>query len=392
MATPQTLTYYQTSTEPTKLKALGYKIFFKLFGFIGRLYLKRFFTDIKISGEENLKGGPKLVLMNHSCPLDPLLITFFGGRPLQWLITEAFMQKKIPGKLASFFGQIAKRKIDFDTTPIQLMKKWSECGLNVATFPEGRFSWDGTPSPLLPGLDHLVKYLDLPVVIVTLKGGHRVKPAWAQRYRRTAIEIRIGSPRHFSSKDQITETIKNSLFPSEFLRGQEDFSQSALALGLSQHLRFCPGCGSDQSLSDRDNEIHCHYCNESWEVTLENHLKGKNQSLSISEAFSRSYQQIEKRFSEETFQFSSIGEVELIDMAPKKWQKILTGQLIITNKGIQIGKQFIPSAKIYAFCLEWGDLIVIKTRLDRFALRMESDGRPCFIKAIEKITGKYASV
>src|SRR5687768_9997734 len=80
-----------------------------------RWFLRRRFDRVEISGREHLVGdGPLLVLANHCHVLDPVLLTAYAGRPLQFLITEPAMFAGPAARFLAWFGQVPKRKLDSD--------------------------------------------------------------------------------------------------------------------------------------------------------------------------------------------------------------------------------------------------------------------------------------
>jgi 1-acyl-sn-glycerol-3-phosphate acyltransferase len=358
-----------TSTEPSKLKLLAYRLFHILFGWMGRLYLKTFFNKVEVEGTEHLKGGGKLVLMNHSNPLDPVLITFFGRQPLQFFITEAFMQGGFASKLASAFGQISKRKLDMDTTSIKLMKAWLDLGANAAMFPEGLFSWDGKPSPLMQGVDMLTKFMNVPVVIVKLTNGDRVKPAWAKTFRKTSIKISIQPPKTFEKGENVLEYLQKELHVDCDQHERYPVTGDDLSYGLKKLLRYCPHCSHERTLVENQNTLSCIECNHSWEVTPENILKADT-PLTIGDALNKTYQKLDTLKN-----IVSSGDVEVLDLTKLHWSSITKGALHFDNEVFTINDWKLNKNEILAHTLDWGDLIILKTRRQRIALKMPNDSR-----------------
>ena len=371
---------FQTSTSPAAWKVKAYRVFYFFFGGIGRLILSRNFDSIETIGEEHLRGGAKLLLMNHSCPLDPVLITFFGRQPLQFLVTEAFMQGSFASKLGSAFGQISKRKLDFDTSSIRLMKQWCDSGGVVATFPEGQFSWDGKPGALMPGIEQLIQYLKVPVVIVNLENGNRVKPAWATFSRKTSIKITINPPIVFKKEDKCAETIVNQLFKG---RAQFDSRGENLVSGLKKHLRFCPSCSKDKTITENLDILFCKSCDNSWEVNANNEVLGPK-IKSSSEFIDNLYQQLDVFWSDEKA-YTSVGEAELIDITKSKWIFKTRGKFHMDEKKIRISQTEILCSDIQSHTLDWGDIIIIKTRFDRYAVKLPHDSRIIISYLLDKV-------
>ncbi len=361
---------YITSTTPTKYKLSIYRFLNFILGPLGRFLLRRKFNDIHVTGTEHLRGGPKLLVMNHSCPLDPVIITFFGRQPLQFLITEPFMQGGLGSKIASSLGQITKRKLDLDPSSIQLMKRWSDLGAHVALFPEGKFSWDGDPSPLMPGLDSLIKYLKLPVVCVHLANGNRVKPAWARFMRRTSISIHIHPALTLESEKDIVESIKTRIFPESSM----SFPSSGINLadGLARIVRFCPKCEADSTLTDTGNVLVCKSCNERTEVDADNSV--------IKPLLAKTYLLLDRLSS-----LQSIGDVALFNATKKDWVLLSENKLNVNFEGVFLGDFHLSPTEIIDHTLDWGDFIILKTRKQRYALKLPHDSRLIFDHLIKKI-------
>ncbi len=371
-----------TSTKPSIFKLKIYAVIFFFINGIVKQYLKSFFYKIEIEGKEHLQGGAKLLLMNHSCPLDPLLITFFGGRPTQFLITEAFMQGRFSAKIASMLGQIAKRKLDFDTSSIRLMKKWCEQGALVATFPEGQFSWDGKPSPLMPGIDQLVQYLDVPVVTAHLSNGEKVKPAWAKNYRKTSIKITINPQKKFEKGENIAQYIEDKIFFKSKAKIQFESVGNNLSSGLKKILRYCPSCHSDGMLLEIEDNLECSQCLKSWTITADNKVLGEK-FKEVSDLFNNLYEILDKLWTA-SYTFKSVSEVEIINISKGAWKSLDKGQMELKDHKLIIGSFTLSLKEIQSHTLDWGDLIILKTRLERFAIKLPSDSRAIVSYLLDK--------
>lgn len=378
---------YLTSTDPAKWKLNAYKVFYLLFGWIGRIALSRNFQSISIKGKEFLSGEPKLVLMNHSCPLDPVIISLFGRQPLQFLITESFMQGSFLSLVASYLGQITKRKLDYDMTSIRLMKEWSSCGANVALFPEGQFSWDGEPSMLMPGLDQLIKYLNLPVVCVHLDNGKFVKPAWANSSRKVPIDITVHSP--ISPKYIDLETIENLIFPKfqpkSKIKASDIKHRNNLMEGVARTIRFCPSCGKDQSIKDFENSLSCNSCKKSWEINELNTILDKEtgEAFTTRDLFEKTKENINSYIIlNKTIQ--SISDVKLSNITKAKPEPVGEGVLTITEKDLLIGNNNFSLNEIVDFTMDWGELILFKTKYERYSIKFtEEDSRFVFCHLLD---------
>jgi 1-acyl-sn-glycerol-3-phosphate acyltransferase len=374
-----------TSTRPKKWKLKIYKIFYILFGPIGRYFLKCKFHNIEINGIEYLQSGPKLLLMNHSCPLDPLIITFFGRQPLQFLITEAFMQKGPLATIASLFGQISKRKLDFDNSSIRLMKQWCDEGAIVAMFPEGQFSWDGSPNPILPGIEQLISYLKVPVVCVNVENGQYVKPAWATFYRKTSIKINIHQPLDPNEMVVTQQLVETQIFKKN--EAQYLCEGENLAIGLKKHLRFCPECKADNSLVENNNILNCFECELELKVQTDNMITivKDNKKTHIKEYIKELESFLDHIWMKDK-EIYSLGNCELIDITKAKWVHKDSGKLKMNVESLTVGDTRIGYSDIQALTMDWGDHILFKTRYERFAVHLPSDSRIVFCYLLSKAT------
>ncbi len=371
------------STKPEKWKLHFYNAFIFFTGPIFRFFLSRKFSSIEVEGKEHLEKGPFLLVMNHSCPIDPLLITFFGGKHLQFMITEVAMLGGFMSKLGHFFGQISKRKLTFDFTSIRLMKQWLDLGGRAAVFPEGVFSWDGKPNPLVNGIDGLIKFLNVPVVTVNLQNGDCVKPMWADNYRKTAIKIKINAPITFKSSDNIEEIIKDKIFgrgnQSKFVSKSTGIN---LSHGLSKHLRYCPTCNDDNSLKDNNNSFSCTSCKSEWLLDGNNNVVGLHNT--ISELFQESYRISFERFSE-SLEFKTLNNVSLFNVNKPKWEKLSDDILLLNKHKIIIGDVEIDIEDIEGFIIDWREIVIVKTRKNRYALQMLNDSRAIFCSLLGRV-------
>ncbi|MCM0605639.1 MAG: 1-acyl-sn-glycerol-3-phosphate acyltransferase [Xanthomonadaceae bacterium] len=375
------------SIEPTRMALRRNEALLKTTGPLVRFALKKYITQIEIQGQEHLANGSNLVLMNHSNAFDPLLLTFYGRRLIHFLVTEPYMSDRPIAKLAASFGQITKRKLDNEARSIRVMKKWSDLGGSAGMFPEGQFPWDGMPLPLQPGLDQLIRYLDMPVVTVRLINGDRLWPAWAKHPRRTGIRIEVDPPKKFVLGEDIEKWISERLrvdpgtcvrFPSQ---GKN------LSEGLAQFLRFCFSCGDDQSLEDKGDELKCTSCKTTWRVTAENELASPSETLSIRDVWNKIKQDLTQKW-EPAVVLQSLGNVTVFDASKAEWVPLDSGSLSIQSETLQIGRWNFKLKDLLAHTLDWGDLILLRSHRKRFAIQMRSDSRAVFTLALDTALAK----
>lgn len=375
-----------TSTAPAKWKLTFYRCFIFLLGPIARFLLGRNFSSIEVVGKENLRGGPYLVLMNHSCALDPLLLTFFGEQPLQFLISESFMRRRPASRFISLFGHVAKRKLDFDPGSLQLIKRWIDCGASVALFPEGVFSIFSEPSPLMPGLEQLVRFLNLPVVIVHLSNGDRVKPLWAKAQRKTKIKITIHPAHAFTKTDAVLPVITQKIFSVDGALDVYPSDSKQLALGLSKALHICPTCDRPDGLTDNGNQLVCTQCKDSWQINGDNSVTHPRDHK-VKDLFIKSFQKTVSVWCDKKV-VQSQHPVIVYDISKAGWVKHEQGHLIFNDTAVSIDSLSIPYSDIQAHTQDWGEVIILKTKAKRWAIEIPHDSRAHFVNLLDYILTK----
>ncbi len=369
--------------EPTRFARCRLNGLLRIVGPIVRVLLRRYVAGVEVVGREHLDGGPYLVLMNHACPFDPVLLTFYARMVPHFLVTEPFMADRPAARFAAWLGQIPKRKLEPDARAMRMMKRWCGVGGSVATFPEGQFPWDGIPLPLQPGLGDLVRYLEVPLVTVRLINGDRLWPAWAKSPRRTRLRIEIDPPRKFEGAEATDSNVE--AYVAERIRVDPDecvrwpATGKNLAEGLARFLRFCFACGADEALV-------CAGCGGRWEVSGENRLRGPAGEFSIAEAWAKVRSALDRRWSKGTVDLIGLGEVSVIDASKPQWKPVTRGKLALAGGILSVGTWQVPIADVVAHTMDWGDLILIRTRRQRIALRLPDDSRAVWTYAFDRRT------
>lgn len=391
--------------EPSRAALVRNRFLLGVVGPLARLGMKKQVRGIQVRGRENLAGpGPKLVLMNHSNPLDPLLFTFYSGHMIHFLITEPYMTRRLFSRVASFVGQITKRKLDTDTRAIRTMKQWCALGASVAMFPEGQFSWDGKPLPLQPGLDQLIRYLDVPVVIVRLINGDRLWPAWAKHPRRTELRLEIDPPirfgAEFSAPGAIEAEVARRLYVDPDHCERFPAVGERLAEGMAQFLRFCFSCGADRvgsrgfgsvsgvgsvsdrsagkgtdqgpshgvgtasgvgsvsALTDQGDVLSCRACGGTWAVDTENELTPKilgagatgatgatdvgsrGAKISVATAWTKVREGLKSKWTGGV-NLDSLGVVTVFDATQQQWVRVDEGKLFLRGSDTRHGSDTV---------------------------------------------------
>ena len=239
------------------------KVFRFFFGPIFRIYYQ--FRRKKISLK---KGGPYLVLANHTAEFDIIFTDMLFDKPLYFVASEQLLNSgKGSWFLKFFFNPIPKSKSMADLAVVKRMVSVRNEGGNIAIFPEGNASMHGGPASIPPGMGRLIKFLGMPVIFLNIHGLYLSAPRWAY-YRKfgpsTIVEKRRLIPEQYASLsaeelDQIVHEALDvnayqSVFPFAHYRGKK------CAEGLHKLLFTCPQCQGVLSTYSNDNVLSCHQC------------------------------------------------------------------------------------------------------------------------------------
>jgi 1-acyl-sn-glycerol-3-phosphate acyltransferase len=353
-------------------------------GWLFRLALRPWVQGVDVQGLEHLATGPRLVMMNHSSVFDPLLLQFFTRRPIQLLVTEPFMTTGVPARIARWWGQIPKRKLESDTRSLRTLKGWCRVGGAAGLFPEGEFPWDGHPLPMQPGLGQLISYVEAPLVTVRVINGDRLWPPWAKHPRRTKLRMEIDPPKRFEPGEPIEPYVVSRLHVDPETCPRWPAHGKRLAEGMTKFLRHCPECGADASLSDEGDELACASCKRRWTVTSDNRLHRGGEVMTIAEVRRRVSAHWSERWRRDRA-YRSRGPVNVIDVSRAETVHVATGELHLDSGGrLRVGDWQLDLRTLLAHTMDWGDRIVLRTQRQRLALRMPHDSRAIWTFAIDE--------
>jgi hypothetical protein len=321
--------------------------------------------------------------VNHSHVLDPFVLALYAGRPLQFMITEPALFDWWPARVVAWTGQVPKRKLESDTRSVRLLKKWGQLGGTVVVFPEGRFPWDGRLLPLQPGLSHLVQYLDLPVVTVRQINGDRFWPPWAAVPRRTSLRYEIDPPIRFGPDDDIEAEVTKRLTVDLERCPRFPVTGKDLARGLARLLAVCPSCGARHRLVDEGDELRCDSCQRRWSVGTDNVLRGDGDELDVGAALRRSCEQLQRQWTGRA-SYRSAGTVLVMDASGETWSELDEGTLTLDDGRLRVGAWTVEVSDVLGHTIDWGNLLLLRTRRQRLALAMPADSRAVWTFAIEE--------
>lgn len=135
-------------------------------------------------------SGGLIIAANHQTYIDPCWISCPIKRPVRYLAWDAAFGWPMAGPLMKLFGAWPLQLEGNDPGPIRRSLQWVRDGGAVMIFPEGgRGNPDGSMRKFKAGAVRMALEAGVPILPVTIRGGHRVWPVDQRFPGRSPIEI-----------------------------------------------------------------------------------------------------------------------------------------------------------------------------------------------------------
>jgi 1-acyl-sn-glycerol-3-phosphate acyltransferase len=144
--------------------------------------LSRVLWRVEYSGVENIPAsGGVVVASNHQTYIDPFWTATLIKRPTRFLAWNESFDWPVVGRFMGLFGAWPLKLEKSDPTAIRRSLQWLREGGAIYIFPEGgRCLPDGALMRFKNGAVRLAMEAGVPILPVTIRGGHRV---WPKGYR-----------------------------------------------------------------------------------------------------------------------------------------------------------------------------------------------------------------
>ncbi|WP_181234399.1 lysophospholipid acyltransferase family protein [Enhygromyxa salina] len=243
------------------------------------------------------RRGPLLVVSNHPCPWDVMMVPFSMLRQTHILGTDQLLRVPYFGWMMPYFSMIPFKKGMKDPGALAEVERRIRRGDAVLVFPEGDRTWTGRSNPIKPGIGRMAKRLGVPVGFVRVSTGHMQWPRWAKYPRSVPLVIEHLKVERYGddvTAEQITEDVGRHISVDPY---QVEIPRRSvgtrLAFGLPEFMWACPHCFHQDSLElvpEDDDSVHCHGCAARWRVDLACWLRGEGgpaHDMHIDEAYRR---------------------------------------------------------------------------------------------------------
>jgi 1-acyl-sn-glycerol-3-phosphate acyltransferase len=227
---------------------------------------------VEAIGLDSIPEPPFILLADHANALDPYVLGSFSKTPIRYMANVEGVHP-LKGILAELVGAYGRRKGANDIAALRETIELSRSGEAIGIFPEGDRSWDGSSSPIRPGIGKLVRRLGVPLLLARQKGNYLSHPRWASRPRRGKWRVEFltfDSDELARMSDPLVERIvaraiaKNEI--KDAIREGRAFECDGSAEGIERFIWQCPVCDKADTIVGRGGIARCECCGTRWEI------------------------------------------------------------------------------------------------------------------------------
>ena len=221
----------------------------------------------RLTHEDLDLDGPVLLVSNHVCAWDPLLVAMsLKKKHVYYVASEHLFRLGLVTKvLNALVAPIPRRKAAAGSDTAKACLRHLRVGHSICLFAEGEQCWDGKSQPVFPATGKLAKSSGAALVTFRIEGGYLSCPRWGKGVRRGKVHVHpvnIYSPEQLKTMtpQQIDQAIDRDISENAWERQREApvaYRGRRLAEGLERALYLCPGCGKIGQLHTKDDRIYC---------------------------------------------------------------------------------------------------------------------------------------
>ena len=234
--------------------------------------------------KNNLTKRPYLILCNHACDLDPLMVINSVPGVVHALASDHLFKRPAFGKfVAHIAGPIPIVRAQMDIKSIKEAMQVRKDGASLLIFPEANCCFSSKTSYIAPATAKLVKQFKMPLALFNVRGSYMTKPRWSNSWRKgkTSCElVRVIEPEELAamSVDEIYSAICEALSFNEMEYQREmhiKFKGHDLLDGAERMLYQCPKCGKLMAMKSEGDSIFCTECGYKVTMNSEGFFEGE---------------------------------------------------------------------------------------------------------------------
>ena len=218
--------------------------------------------------------GPILVIPNHSCAWDPLLVAMaLRKRQVYFVASEHILRWRVIGPIINWLvAPIPRKKASSGSGTVMACLRHLKAGHSVCLFAEGEQTWDGVTKDIFPATGKLIRSSGATLVTYRLDGAYLSMPRWASDVRKGKVYghvVGIYTPEMLKAMKpgEINDAINRDIYIDTWQWQQEQpegpvayisaKKKVGKASGLQKALFICPQCAGVGKLHTRGDIIAC---------------------------------------------------------------------------------------------------------------------------------------
>ncbi|MBQ4252876.1 MAG: 1-acyl-sn-glycerol-3-phosphate acyltransferase, partial [Erysipelotrichaceae bacterium] len=138
-----------------------------------------------------IREKPVLILSNHNSDFDPLLMVISLKKHFKFVASANIMSGFIGKIIAFLVGPIPREKGASADDTVGLIIDNLNAGIDVAMFPEGNKSWDGSTNFISKRTAEIFKKARCGLVTYRFEGGYLRSPRWSRYSRKGKLIGRV---------------------------------------------------------------------------------------------------------------------------------------------------------------------------------------------------------
>lgn len=212
-----------------------------------------------------VKGKPVLILANHNSDFDPFLMIITMRKHFKFVASANIMSGPVGKIIAFLVGPIPRAKGAGADDTVQLIIDNLNAGIDVAMFPEGNKSWDGSTNFISRRTAEIFKMTKCGLVTYRFDGGYLRSPRWARSSRKGKLFGQVVNEYSYDelkdlSTDEIYDIIVRDLNADAYEYQDAHhirYTGEALAEGIENLTYICPVCQRFDTIHTKGNRFWC---------------------------------------------------------------------------------------------------------------------------------------
>lgn len=234
------------------------------------LYYKRLGVKVEYKIDVKKLKGPFVVISNHASRMDYIYtaIPFLPHRLNFVAGYNEFFRSHLHG-IFKIAQAIPKRNFTTDLHAVREIKRVLNDGGKIIFFPEGMNSITGAQQPCAAGTGRFLRFLNVPVYYVKIRGGFLTTPKYNSDIRPGKVFVTVDelfTPERLASMtdDEAQAAVDTALYNDDYEFNKTARvayrAKSGMAHGIHTLLYTCPSCGREFSMRSDGSRVYCSVC------------------------------------------------------------------------------------------------------------------------------------